>query len=189
MTHFILPHPSEKKQTAAKLLAELFIHMMTGFLLFAFIVSHWKLISYVLWKNTRLRFVLPAVFYLLAIMEIRMIDKTIVPAIPPITIPRMFPWTCLDWHLSPVKKKACPDGHLGKQSTDSVDQEPCHALTPSSSHSLSQMSCSHWRESHHNIPILCGGYSRTLAAPQNGASLLYAKKPALLAAGRNQSLG
>lgn len=131
----------------------------------------------VLW--TRLKFVPPAVLYLLAIMEMRTTVKTMVPAIPPIVIPRMFPWTCLDWHLSPVKKKACPDGHLGKQNTDSVDQEPCHALTPRSSHSLSQMSSSHWRGSSHNIPTLLGGYLHTLEAPQN------AEKPALLAAGRN----
>jgi len=56
----------------------------------------------------------PAALYLLAIMERRTIVKTMVPAIPPTVIPRMFPWTCLDWHLSPVKKKACPDGHLRK---------------------------------------------------------------------------
>lgn len=60
----------------------------------------------------------PAALYLLAIMEMRTMVKTMVPATPPTVIPRMFPWTCLDWHLSPVKKKACPDGHLGKQSTD-----------------------------------------------------------------------
>lgn len=139
-------------------------------------------------KQTRLRFVPPAFFYLLAIMEMRTMVKTMVPAIPPIDIPRMFPWTCHDWHLSPVKKKACPDGHLGKQSTDSVDQEPGHALTPRSSHSLSQMSSSHWSGSWHNVPTLLGVYLHTLQAPQNGASLLYVKKPALVAAGRNQQL-
>lgn len=88
-------------------------------------IHHFSLKMGVLW--TRLKFVPLAVLYLLAIMEMRTIVKTMVPAIPPIDIPRMFPWTCLDWHLSPVKKKACPDGHLGKQSTDSVDQEPGHA--------------------------------------------------------------
>lgn len=53
------------------------------------------------------------------------------------------------------------------------------------SHSLSQMSSSHCRGSSHSIPTLLGGYLHTLEAPQNGASLLYAEKPALLAAGRN----
>lgn len=61
-------------------------------------------------------------------MEMRMIVKTMVPAIPPAVIPRMLPWTCMDWHLSPVKKKACPDGHLGKQAQIYVDQEFCSAL-------------------------------------------------------------
>lgn len=55
-----------------------------------------------------------AALYLLAIREVRTMVKTMVPAIPPTIIPRMLPWTCLDWHLSPIKKKACPDGHLGK---------------------------------------------------------------------------
>lgn len=106
----------KKKQIAAKLLAELFTHMMTGFLQVIFIIFHWKWVSYEAgWNLSPLHF-----FYLLAIMEMRTIVKTMTPAIPPIHIPRMFPWTCLDWHLSPVKKKACPDGHLGKQSTHSV---------------------------------------------------------------------
>jgi len=68
-----------------------------------------------------------AFLYLLAIMEMRMIVKTMVPAIPPAVIPRMLPCTCMDWHLSPVKKKACPDGHLGKQAQIYVDQEFCSA--------------------------------------------------------------
>lgn len=152
--------------------------MMIGFLQVIFIVFHWKWVSY------EPGWILSPVLYFLVIMEMRMIVKTMVPAIPPISIPRMFPWTCLDWHFSPVKKKACPDGHLGEQSTDLVDQESCHALAPRSSHSLSQMSSSHCRGACYNIPTL-GGYLHTLEASQNGASLLYAKKPALLAAGRN----
>lgn len=38
----------------------------------------------------------PAALYLLDIMEMRTMVKTMVPAITPTAIPRMFPWTCLD---------------------------------------------------------------------------------------------
>lgn len=106
--HTLTATSLRKKQIAAKLLADLFIHMMTGFLQVIFIVFHWKWVSYEQgWNLSPLQF-----FYFLAIMEMRTIVKTMAPAIPPIDIPRMLPWTCLDWHLSPVKKKACPDEHL-----------------------------------------------------------------------------